>query len=217
MVSNNVANNGAVGFKSANAHFADVYAASREHGGGASQVRISVSIGGIQQQFTQGNITSTSNPLDIAINGGGFFKMNRDNIVTYAQRPVPHRQERLHRGRPGFQLMGYSATPTGTIVASDAGWRSHIDKSTLAPQPTGAARSGNATAVLNLDSRATPPTVTPFNFQKSSTALLGGDDRLRPLGNDAMTLLRRRPRRCRPRPGTSMRRSTAPIQWRWLT
>ena len=51
VVSNNVANSSTVGFKSANAHFADVYAASLS-GGGASQVGIGVSIGGIQQHFT---------------------------------------------------------------------------------------------------------------------------------------------------------------------
>ena len=189
VVSNNVANSSTVGFKSANAHFADVYAASLS-GGGASQVGIGVSIGGIQQQFTQGNITSTSNPLDIAINGGGFFKMNRDNIVTYTRNGQFHTDKSGYIvNDQGFQLMGYSATPTGTIVASTP-VPIHIDKSNLAPQPTGAALGGNATAVLNLDSRATPPTITPFNFQNPlsynySTAMTVYDT----LGNDhAMTL-----------------------------
>ena len=38
------------------------------------------------QQFTQGNITGTDNPLDIAINGGGFFQV-RDTAgaVTYTR------------------------------------------------------------------------------------------------------------------------------------
>jgi flagellar hook protein FlgE len=30
----------------------------------------------IVQQFTQGNISVTNNPLDIAINGGGFFQVD---------------------------------------------------------------------------------------------------------------------------------------------
>jgi flagellar basal body rod protein FlgG len=33
-------------------------------------------VSGIVQQFTQGNISVTNNPLDTAINGGGFFQMD---------------------------------------------------------------------------------------------------------------------------------------------
>ncbi|HNN09210.1 MAG TPA: flagellar basal body protein, partial [Azospira sp.] len=48
---NNVANAGTVGFKSAAAHFSDVYAASLS-GGGASQVGIGASMSAVVQQFT---------------------------------------------------------------------------------------------------------------------------------------------------------------------
>ena len=82
VVSNNVANGSTVGFKTSTPHFSDVYAASLS-GGGASQVGIGSSLSGIMQQFTQGNITSTSNPLDIAINGGGFFKLTQGNVLSY--------------------------------------------------------------------------------------------------------------------------------------
>lgn len=68
VTSNNIANASTVGFKGAATHFADVYAASLS-GGGASQVGIGVSASAIVQQYTQGNITTTSNSLDIAING----------------------------------------------------------------------------------------------------------------------------------------------------
>jgi hypothetical protein len=37
----------------------------------------------IAQQFTQGNISSTNNPLDIAINGSGFFRVSTNGSVTY--------------------------------------------------------------------------------------------------------------------------------------
>lgn len=77
VTSNNIANASTVGFKGAATHFADVYAASLS-GGGASQVGIGVSASAIVQQYTQGNITTTSNSLDIAINGNGFFRMLAD-------------------------------------------------------------------------------------------------------------------------------------------
>ena len=75
--SNNIANASTVGFKSSTTHFGDVYAASLA-GAGASQVGIGGNVSAIQQQFTQGNLTSTNNPLDISINGAGFFKMDNN-------------------------------------------------------------------------------------------------------------------------------------------
>ncbi|MBL8441900.1 MAG: flagellar hook-basal body complex protein, partial [Betaproteobacteria bacterium] len=73
--SNNIANASTVGYKAGVAHFADVYANSLA-GSGASQIGIGVTLAAIQQQFTQGNITTTNNPLDISINGAGFFRMD---------------------------------------------------------------------------------------------------------------------------------------------
>lgn len=72
VIGHNVANSGTVGFKASQAQFADVFAASLS-GGGASQIGIGAKLSNVAQQFTQGNITVTNNPLDIAINGGGFF------------------------------------------------------------------------------------------------------------------------------------------------
>jgi flagellar hook protein FlgE len=61
VIGNNVANASTVGFKSANANFSDVYAASLGIVGGGSQVGIGVGRFAIQQQFTQGNLTTTNN------------------------------------------------------------------------------------------------------------------------------------------------------------
>ena len=164
VVSNNVANGSTVGFKTGSAHFSDVYAASIA-GGGGSQVGIGTSISAVQQQFTQGNITTTNNPLDMAINGGGFFKTTRDSVTAYA------RNGQFHTDKNGsvindqnYQLMGYKATSTGVIVASDP-TAIVLDTSNISPQPTGAALGGDAIAKLNLDSRKDVPTVTPFDYQ----------------------------------------------------
>ena len=160
VVGNNVANSSTVGFKSSSGHFSDVYAASLS-GSGASQVGIGTTMSSVFQQFTQGNITTTNNTLDIAINGGGFFKVTRDNIISYS------RNGQFHTDNEGyivndqdFKLMGYLATPTGQIVPRDPE-AIRVDTSNIAPQPTGAALGGNAEMVLNLDSSKTPPTV-PF-------------------------------------------------------
>jgi len=52
-----------------------------------------------------GNITTTSSPLDLAINGNGFFEVNNGSqTLLHAQRPVPGHQGRLDSSpdrRPG--------------------------------------------------------------------------------------------------------------------
>ena len=76
VIGNNVANANTYGAKTARAEFADMYAASL-NGGGSNNIGIGATIASVAQQFTQGNITTTENPLDIAINGDGFFKVQR--------------------------------------------------------------------------------------------------------------------------------------------
>jgi flagellar hook protein FlgE len=42
------------------------------NGGGANNIGIGVTLAAVAQQFTQGNISSTDNPMDLALNGAGF-------------------------------------------------------------------------------------------------------------------------------------------------
>lgn len=156
--SNNIANSSTVGYKASTTNFGDVYAASL-NGSGASQVGIGVNIAAIQQQFTQGNITSTNNPLDISINGAGFFRMDQNGATTYA------RNGQFHLDKNGFvindqamRLTGYPAQ-AGIIVPSTP-QPLQISASDLAPQATGLNASSAFNGVkanLNLDSRSTVP------------------------------------------------------------
>ena len=84
VIGNNVANANTVGFKQAVATFSDVFAASMG-GSGGTQVGIGTQITGVSQQFTQGNITVTNNPLDVAINGQGFFRMSSGGDISYSR------------------------------------------------------------------------------------------------------------------------------------
>ncbi|MDP3038108.1 MAG: flagellar hook-basal body complex protein, partial [Rhodocyclaceae bacterium] len=81
-VGNNIANSGTVGFKSASTLFSDVFASTL---GGGIQVGIGVAVGGVSQQFTQGNLTVTSNPLDLAVNGQGMFRLSNNGATTFTR------------------------------------------------------------------------------------------------------------------------------------
>ena len=163
VTSNNIANASTVGFKGAATHFADVYAASLS-GGGASQVGIGVSASAIVQQYTQGNITTTSNSLDIAINGNGFFRMSQDGAVTYS------RNGQFHIDANGYlvndtqdNVTGYIADAAGLITASTPE-ALRISTRSIDPVATGASGSARAGvyASLQLDStQGTKTWVTP--------------------------------------------------------
>lgn len=79
VVSNNIANASTVGFKSGSAQFADMYASAMTGAVSTIQVGIGSKVAAVKQAFTQGNLTTTSNPLDMAINGNGFFAIDRND------------------------------------------------------------------------------------------------------------------------------------------
>ena len=75
VIGNNVANTNTIGFKASRAEFADVYATT-VYGVGNATPGIGVSVSDLAQQFTQGDLTTTNNSLDVAINGGGFYRIS---------------------------------------------------------------------------------------------------------------------------------------------
>jgi flagellar hook protein FlgE len=156
-IGNNVANANTVGFKQSETQFADVYASSLT-GAGGSNIGIGVKVAQVSQQFTQGNITSSNNPLDIAINGGGFFRMSNGGTVTYSR----NGQFQLDKNgyivnANGARLTGYTATANGA-VASGAPSDLNINTADLAPKAT-----ANVATQINLDSRNTTPATAAFN------------------------------------------------------
>jgi len=162
VIGNNVANANTVGFKGGNAVFADVYANSLA-GGGQTSPGIGVSVSGIQQSFVQGNVSATSNPLDIAINGNGFFRMDTNGTVNYS------RNGQFHLDKDGYivnatgsKVTGYGVDTTGNILISNAG-PLQISMAQLQASASTAASIG-----LNLDSREAV-NATAFNADDPTT------------------------------------------------
>ena len=163
VIGNNVANSGTVGFKQSQAQFADVYANSLT-GAGGSQVGIGVQVAAVAQQFTQGNITSTNNPLDIAINGGGFFRMDNGGEITFQR----NGQFQLDRngfivGSGGAFLTGYTADANG-VLSTGAPAPLFINTADITPQVTTGIDS-----VLNLDSTKSALPAAGFNQNDPTT------------------------------------------------
>lgn len=167
-IGNNVANASTIGFKSARAEFADVYANSIASGG--ASIGIGSAVAAVRQQFSQGNIVTTGNPLDVAINGQGFFRLSTNGVASYAR----NGQFSLDRdgyvvANNGARLTGYQAGSGGQLVTSTP-TDLRISLANIAPQATRDAR-----LALNLDSRAAVPAAA-FNINdptsyNSSTAM----------------------------------------------
>ena len=162
VIGNNVANANTVGFKGARALFTDVFAASLT-GAGTGQVGIGTKVSRIQQEFTQGNISVTNNPLDVAINGGGFFRLSDNGTITYS------RNGQFHLDSAGYivsadnlQLTGYPIDTNGNVIPSSP-QPLQLSTADIPPQATTA-----FDATLNLDSRATPIAVA-FNAADPAT------------------------------------------------
>ncbi|WP_126444168.1 flagellar hook protein FlgE [Sulfuricystis multivorans] len=152
VVGNNIANSGTVGFKAANTAFADVFAATMS---GINQIGIGTSIASINQQFTQGNITVTNNPLDLAINGQGFFRLSNNGAITWTRNGQFNvDKDGYIVNANGYRLTGYLANAQNVIVPSTPA-EIYINTSDLQPQATGSSPSGSGLQMgLNLDSRA---------------------------------------------------------------
>ncbi|MDE2431004.1 MAG: flagellar hook-basal body complex protein, partial [Burkholderiales bacterium] len=168
VIGNNISNANTVGFKQAQAQFADVYANSL-NGAGGSSVGIGTKVSAVVQQFTQGNISSTNNPLDIAINGGGFFRMSTNGAITYTR----NGQFQMDKGgniinAQGAQLTGYVANASG-VLSTGAPAPITINTADIPPSQTTLINS-----VMTLDSRKNvpgtqlpvtiPPVITPVAF-----------------------------------------------------
>ena len=121
IIGNNIANANTYGSKAARAEFSDVYAAALG-GTGGSAIGIGTNLSAVAQQFTQGNITTTSNAMDLALNGAGFFQ------VTDGKSPVTYtRNGQFKVDREGYivnnaaqRLMGYPADGLGQIQPGQA-------------------------------------------------------------------------------------------------
>jgi flagellar hook protein FlgE len=157
VIGNNIANTSTVGFKASTAQFADVYASSLT-GAGASAIGIGTKLAAVTQQFTQGNLTTTNNPLDIAINGGGFFRMSENGIVSFSRNgQFMVDKDGYVTNTQGLKATGYQADANGNVVAS-APVEIQLSTSDIAPRTT-----STATAVLNVDSRQAPPVTATFD------------------------------------------------------
>ncbi|WP_394807609.1 flagellar hook protein FlgE [Nitrosomonas sp.] len=159
VIGNNISNANTPGYKQSQAQFTDIFANSL---GGADSSNTQVGSGSrvstVAHIFSQGNISPTNNPLDIAINGQGFFRMDDGGSISYSR----NGQFRLDGNgfvtdANGINLTGFTADGNGVIDASQP-TKLKLSTADIPPQVTSTYDMG-----FNLDSRQSAPTVTTFD------------------------------------------------------
>jgi flagellar hook protein FlgE len=156
VIGNNISNSNTSGFKSS--QFDEVLATSMKGSSGNK-------VAGTRQSFTQGNITSTSNPLDMAISGSGFFRVVSNGVTAYTR----NGQFMLNKGgdivnSTGDQLTGFGVDSSGKILTG-LPVKMSISAADYLPKAT-----TTAALSLTLDIRkAAIPTTPVFNAGDPST------------------------------------------------
>ncbi|WP_445621594.1 flagellar hook protein FlgE [Kushneria sp. Sum13] len=152
-IGHNIANSQTVGFKKSRTEFADLYAGAK--------AGLGVQVSAITQAFSQGAMESTDRDLDLAIQGGGFFRLTDGQQVSYS------RNGQFQMDSNGFlvnntggRLMGYPVddpTSANPVVLAGA-------------QPVAL-----QVAQGDLDASATTSGSMTFNLDSTDTVKLNAD------------------------------------------
>ncbi|MFD1177197.1 flagellar basal body rod protein FlgG [Paenibacillus puldeungensis] len=206
VIGNNIANVNTIGFKSGRVMFKDIMSqtvsgvtppAEGETGGvNAKQIGLGVSIGSIDTLHTGGSAMTTNNPLDLRINGDGFFlvKLSADQEVPFLTRAGDFHMDASRQlvtsdgllvcdsgGAPiqlGEDVTAFSIAQDGTIVqkmadgGTEPGVQIGIGKVT---NPEGLEKIGGNLyrMTLNADTNELTPT-TANNAEVGTGAIIAG-------------------------------------------
>ena len=120
--SNNIANVNTTGFKRSRAEFGDIFATSPLQNA-SSSIGSGTILKSVKQQFTQGNITSSLNVLDIAISGQGFFSLKPSltsgQTVYTRNGSFNVNNDRYVTDSSGQFLLTFPVNADGSVTAKD--------------------------------------------------------------------------------------------------
>ena len=176
-ISNNIANASTTGFKRSRAEFGDIFATSPLQAA-SSAVGSGTILKSVNQQFTQGNIESSLNALDLAISGQGFFALKpslTSTQTTYTRDgSFSVNNDRYVVDAQGQLLQVFPVNADGSVIATGASSAKNLQLPTTSGLPKA---SSSIQLGLNLPANATiiPASSTytasnPYVFDKTNSA-----------------------------------------------
>ncbi|TNE81979.1 MAG: flagellar hook protein FlgE [Gammaproteobacteria bacterium] len=141
VIGNNIANSQTVGFKGGRTLFADVYA--------GAQAGLGTKVAAVLQNFNSGTLENTGRNLDIAISGGGFFRLIQNDQVVYSR--------------------------NGQLTLDSSGYLVNAQGARLTGFPAGAVGGGDPEEIQipsgGLEATATTQVSSTFNLDSATTAI----------------------------------------------
>jgi flagellar hook protein FlgE len=125
VTSNDIANVNTIGYKSARTTFKDSLtqlqrgssgAAGGNGGTNAAQIGLGTQLGSIDNLMQSGALQSTGNPLDVAVQGNGFFRVAASAAATGTPTANPAGVEYTRAGNFTTNSAGYLITQDGYYV-----------------------------------------------------------------------------------------------------
>ncbi|HEY2418484.1 MAG TPA: flagellar hook protein FlgE [Steroidobacteraceae bacterium] len=157
VTANNIANSATTGFKSSNSDFAELFAVSPQ-GVSDTQIGNGVQLQQVEQQFSQGDIQTTGNSLDLALSGNGFFTVSSNGASQYTRAgsfQTNSNGEVVNSA--GQNLQVYAPTASGTFNTTS------LTNLVIPTGDSAPAASTTAAMAFNLPAASTAPTATPFD------------------------------------------------------
>ena len=156
-ISNNMANISTSGFKKSQISFQDMLYSTlaspgAENSEGASpggiQVGHGTRLGGISKQFTQGSLVQTDQPLNVAIEGDGFFEVTMPDGTPAYTRDGTFRQNATGEvvTTNGYKVPAFSSLDAGTTeinIASDGTFSTVVNGTMTTKSPVTLVRFPN--------------------------------------------------------------------------
>jgi len=173
VIANNLANVNTGGFKKSRADFVDLlYQNLRSPGGGSgggAEIPGGIQVGmgtrpvSVQKIFSQGDYSPTQNPMDIAIEGKGFFKVISNGEELY-----------MRSGSFKTDSEGYMVTSDGDRLQPEFSVPAESVSFTIGPSGTMEAMSADGVTALATSQ------LTLYNFANPAGLLSVGGNRFRP-------------------------------------
>jgi flagellar hook protein FlgE len=111
-IANNLANQNTTGYKDTNVLFSDLFYQNLGTTGSGNPIQLGsgTQVGSMPSNFTQGSVSATGVPTDVAIQGGGFFVVQQGGVTSYTRAgDFSVDQNNFLVTTNGQQVLGYPA------------------------------------------------------------------------------------------------------------
>jgi len=139
VVANNISNVGTTGFKESRAEFADIFSTS-SFGSASTTIGNGTLLANVAQQFSQGNLEFTSNTLDLAISGEGFFILSpsesNSNAIFTRNGEFGVDNNGFVINNAGARLQAFPVNADGTVTATSLSSTTSLQLPQTAGVPT---------------------------------------------------------------------------------